>query len=87
MSSSVANDGGHAASVLGRVGEVTVGTTDPARPGEVQIAVRGGSETFIAYCDQSLIRHSAVLVIEELGNRRVTVTPWEFDQGAPPDIV
>jgi hypothetical protein len=75
--SSVADDGGHAASVLGRVGEVIVGTTDPRRPGEIQIAVRGGSETFIAYCTEPLVRHSSVLVIEELGNRRVAVTPWE----------
>jgi hypothetical protein len=77
MNSSVADDGGHAASVLGRVGEVIVGTSDPQRPGEVQIAVRGGSETFIAYCAEPLVRHARVLVIEELGSRRVTVTPWE----------
>ena len=77
MTGSVADDGGHAASVLGRVGEVTVGTVDPARPGEVQIRVRGGTETFIAYCSQLLARHSTVLVIEELGHRQVVVTPWE----------
>ncbi len=80
MIGSVDDDGGHAASVLGRVGEVTVGTTDPARPGEVLIGVRGGSETFIAYCDEPLARHASVLVIEELGNRRVVVTPWAPNQ-------
>jgi hypothetical protein len=77
MTGSVEDDGGHAASVLGRVGEVTVGTSDPARAGEIKIAVRGGSETFLAYCNEPLIRRAQVLVIEELGNRRVTVTPWE----------
>ena len=87
MTSSVPDDGGHAASVLGRVGQVTVGTTDPKRPGEVQIAVRGGSESFIAYCNEPLIRHSAVLVIDELGSRRVTVTPWEFGQATSPEVV
>jgi hypothetical protein len=70
------DDGGHSVSVVGRTGEVIVGTTDPERPGEVRIAVRGGSETFIAYCEQPLVRHSTVLVIEELGSRRVVVTPW-----------
>jgi hypothetical protein len=77
MTDSVTDDGGHAVSVLGRVGEVTVGTTDPDRPGEVQIAVRGGTETFIAYCVEPLVRRSTVLVIEELGHRQVVVTAWE----------
>jgi hypothetical protein len=70
------DDDRHSVSVVGLVGEVIVGTTDPKRPGEVRIAVRGGSETFIAYCTEPLIRHSTVLVIEELGSRRVVVTPW-----------
>ncbi len=76
ISSDPDDDGGHSISVVGRTGEVTVGTTEPTRPGEVTIAVRGGSETFIAYCREPLIRHSTVLVIEDLGRRRVTVTPW-----------
>ena len=70
------DDGGPSVSVVGLTGEVIVGTTDPERPGEVRISVRGGSETFIAYCTEPLIRHSTVLVIEELGSRRVAVTPW-----------
>jgi hypothetical protein len=80
MASSVDEDGddqdSHAVSILGRTGEVLVGTTDPARPGEISVAVRGGTETFIAYCSVPLVRHSTVLVIEELGRRRVAVTPW-----------
>jgi hypothetical protein len=70
------DDGPHDVSVIGRVGEVTVASTDPERPAEITIAVRGGSETYLAYCSQPLARHSTVLVIEELGNRRVAVTPW-----------
>ncbi len=70
------DDGPHGVSIVGRIGEVTVGTTDPERPGEIHIAVRGGSETYIAYCTEPLVRRSTVLVIEELGNRRLVVTPW-----------
>ena len=69
-------DDDHSTSVVGRTGEVIVGTTDPERPGEIVVSVRGGSETFIAYCKEPLARHSTVLVIEELGSRRVVVTPW-----------
>ena len=76
MASAGEDDGGHAASVVGRVGRVLIGTTDPQRPGEVLIEVRGGTEAFIAYCPEPLVRHSMVLVIEDLGNRQVAVTPW-----------
>jgi membrane protein implicated in regulation of membrane protease activity len=69
-------DGSHSTSVVGSLGVVVVGTSDPSQVGEVRVAIRGGSETYLAYCRDPLVRHSKVLVIEDLGNRKVTVEPW-----------
>lgn len=63
-------------SPVGRVGTLLVGTRGDRGPGEVLIKIRGGSETFLAFSDESLPKGSTVLVIESRGARAVDVTPW-----------
>jgi hypothetical protein len=63
-------------SPVGRVGTLLVGTRGDGGPGEVLIKIRGGSETFLAFSDESLPKGSTVLVIESRGARAVDVTPW-----------
>jgi hypothetical protein len=60
-------------SILGKIGRVTVSI--PAEgPGEVLIAVRGGSEAFAAWSDEPIPRHSRIVVVECLSARSVFVT-------------
>jgi hypothetical protein len=60
-------------SLLGKIGRVTVSI--PAEgPGEVLIAVRGGSEAFAAWSDEPIPRHSRIVVVECLSARSVFVT-------------
>ena len=61
-------------SLLGKVGRITVSI--PANgPGEVLLAVRGGSEAFAAWSDEPIPRHCRVVVVESLSARSVFVTP------------
>jgi hypothetical protein len=61
-------------SLLGKVGRVTV-SIPLNGPGEVLLAVRGGSEAFAAWSDEPIPRHSRVVVVETLSARSVLVTP------------
>jgi hypothetical protein len=72
-------------SLVGLIGEVVVGTTDPKRAGEVRIAVRGGSETFIAYCTEPF--DSAFDGVGDCGTRQSTrrCHPVDVDVGASSD--
>jgi hypothetical protein len=56
-------------------GTITIATRGADGPGEVELAVDGGSGTFIAYCDQALPRGASVVVIEIRPNRKVDVAP------------
>ncbi|HEY4464127.1 MAG TPA: hypothetical protein VGN41_15785 [Streptosporangiaceae bacterium] len=51
-------------------------------PGEVLLAVRGGSEAFAAWSEEPVPRHSRVVVIDCLSARSVLVMP--FPHTAPP---
>lgn len=60
-------------SLLGAIGRVTVSI--PAHgPGEVLLPVRGGTETFAAWSDEPVARHSRVVVVECLSARSVFVS-------------
>jgi hypothetical protein len=61
--------------LVGTVGTVTLAIT-PARPGEVMLPVRGGTEAFTACADEPIAKHARVMVIESLSGRTVTVTPY-----------
>jgi hypothetical protein len=69
-------------SLLGIVGRVTV-SIPPAGPGEVLLAVRGGTEAFAAWSDEPIARHRRVVVVDCLSPRSVLVTP--FDGPSSPD--
>jgi hypothetical protein len=66
--------GGAAMSLIGTIGRVTV-SIPVNGPGEVLLAVRGGSEAFAAWSDEPIARHSRVVVIDALSARSVLVTP------------
>jgi hypothetical protein len=60
--------------LVGLVGQVTVPIT-PTRPGEVMLAVRGGTEAYGACSDEHIAKYSRVVVVEPLSGRMVSVTP------------
>jgi hypothetical protein len=62
---------------IGRVGVLSVATRGSGGPGEVNIKIRGGSETFLAWSEKPLPRGATVLVIESRGARTVDVIEWE----------
>ncbi len=66
--------GGAADNLIGTIGRVTV-SIPVNGPGEVLLAVRGGSEAFAAWSDEPISRHSRVVVIDALSARSVLVTP------------
>ncbi len=66
---------GDPASPVGRVGQVLTAIPGGTSPGEVRLAIRGGTELFLAYCDSPVDRGAAVLVVEDLGGRAVRVFP------------
>lgn len=61
-------------SLLGSIGRVTVSIPADG-PGEVLLSVRGGSESFAAWSDEPIRRHSRVVVVECMSARSVVVTP------------
>jgi hypothetical protein len=63
-------------SAIGCEGVITVATRGSAGPGEVLVKIRGGSEAFIAWSPEPLVKGTAVLVIGERGNRTVDVSAW-----------
>jgi hypothetical protein len=63
-------------SPVGCIGVITVATRGKAGPGEVLVKIRGGTETFIAWSPEPLIKGTTVLVIETRGERSVDVSAW-----------
>ncbi len=61
--------------LVGTIGHLSVPVTS-ARPGEVVLPVRGGTEAFAAFADEPIPKHSRVVVIECRSARSVTVTPF-----------
>ena len=61
-------------SLIGEVGYVSV-PIPAGKPGEVMLAIRGGTEAFAAWCDEPVAKHARVVVVDERSARSVTVTP------------
>jgi hypothetical protein len=61
--------------LVGRLGRVTVPIPDDG-PGEVVVAIRGGTERYAAWCDQALTKHTPVVIVNERSARSVDVTPF-----------
>ncbi len=63
-------------SPIGLAGKITTATRGHDGPGEVQLRIRGGTETFIAQSAEPLAKGQAVIVVQTLGPRTVIVLPW-----------
>lgn len=59
----------------GRIGRVTVPIPSDG-PGEIVVAIRGGTERFAAWCDEPLRKHDPVVVVEVRSARSVLVAPF-----------
>ncbi|MFJ8000435.1 hypothetical protein ACIQ7D_25430 [Streptomyces sp. NPDC096310] len=67
---SVADD--FSQSPVGAIGRVTV-PIPPNGPGEVLVAVRGGSEAYAAWADRPIGKDLRVIVVESISARSVIV--------------
>ncbi len=67
-------------SPVGCIGVLLIGTRGGQGAGEVQVSIRGGRETYLAYSDQPVAKGETVLVVDSAPFRCVTVVPWT----APP---
>ncbi|MEV0494643.1 hypothetical protein [Streptomyces atratus] len=63
---------GSAWSPIGAIGRVTV-PIPPNGPGEVLVAVRGGSEAYTAWSATSIDRDARVIVVDSVSARGVIV--------------
>ena len=59
----------------GRIGRVTV-PIPAGGPGEIVVAIRGGTERFAAWCEEPLAKHASVVVVELRSPRSVDVAPF-----------
>ncbi|MGN6608838.1 MAG: hypothetical protein ACTHMS_17735 [Jatrophihabitans sp.] len=63
-------------SPIGLAGRITTATRGEQGAGEVELRIRGGTETFVARSADPLPRGQAVIVLATLGPRTVVVAPW-----------
>jgi hypothetical protein len=63
-------------SPIGLVGRIVTASRGPDGPGEVELHVRGGRETFIAISREPIPVGDSVMVLTDLGPRKVEVCPW-----------
>jgi hypothetical protein len=63
-------------SPLGLAGRIVTATRGEDGAGEVELRIRGGTETFIARSADPLPIGQAVIVLATLGPRTVVVSPW-----------
>lgn len=61
---------------IGLAGHITLATRGADGPGEVELRIRGGTETYIARSAEPLPVGQAVIVVSTLGPRTVIVSPW-----------
>ncbi|AXI80851.1 hypothetical protein [Peterkaempfera bronchialis] len=62
-------------SPIGAIGRVTV-PIPPDGPGEVLLAVRGGTEAFAAWSETPIAKHVRVIVVDCTSARSVVVQPF-----------
>lgn len=61
---------------IGLAGRIVIATRGQDGAGEVELRIRGGTETFIARSADPLPVGQAVIVLATLGPRTVVVSPW-----------
>ncbi len=64
------------AGVVGRTGRVELAIPGGDAAGEALIGGSGVRESYIAYADEPIAAGESVLVIEDIGQRRVRVIAW-----------
>ncbi|MEU1625617.1 hypothetical protein ABZ746_09875 [Streptomyces sp. NPDC020096] len=62
-------------SPVGAIGRVTVSIPSDG-PGEVLVAVRGGTEAFAAWSQKPIAKHALVIVVDRTSARSVVVEPF-----------
>ena len=65
--------------MVGCTGELVVATRGADGPGEVLVKVRGGTEAYLAWSEQSLPKGTRVIVFDTRGERAVDVMEWAED--------
>ena len=54
-------------------------------PGEIVVAVRGGTERYTAWCHTAIAKHAPVVIVNQRSARSVDVTPFpESDAASGP---
>lgn len=53
------------------------------RPGEILVAVRGATETYIAFADEPIAKDETVLIVSVRPGRQVDVVPWSAELTPP----
>lgn len=61
---------------IGKIGRLTLATRGTDGPGQVELPIRGGRETYTAWSTQPLPGMSTVLVVADRGGRALDVEPW-----------
>jgi hypothetical protein len=69
--------------VLGLTATTTSAIRGGNQPGEVLVAVRGATETYIAFATDPIAQHQTVLIVTVRPGRQVDVVPWPA-QPTPP---
>ena len=64
---------------MGCLGRVVVATRGTDGPGEALINVRGGTEAYLAWSEEPLIRDTPVIVFNARGERTVDVMQFDSD--------
>ena len=63
-------------SAVGCTGRLIVATRGVDGPGEVLVAMRGGTEAYLAWSEKPLTKGTTVLVFNARGQRTVDVMEW-----------
>ncbi|HET8993166.1 MAG TPA: hypothetical protein VFN32_05155 [Rhodococcus sp. (in: high G+C Gram-positive bacteria)] len=68
---------------IGTIGRLTLATRGADGPGQVELTIRGGRETYTAWSTEPLPAMSTVLVVANRGGRALDVEPWlDLDFGS-----
>jgi hypothetical protein len=62
-------------SLIGREATVTVAIRGHDGPGEVEVGIDGGTETYIAHAEEPIAKGVRVVIFEVRAGRRVDVSP------------
>lgn len=67
-----------ASELIGKMGKVVIPIKGGTGPGEILISIWGGTESYIAWANEPIMLDDEVMIIEDRGNREVSVIPWSY---------